>query len=156
MEKAIAHYLCRELLEDLHTNYNITQEEMKAINKKCVDRAYAVIKALDGDELALKGLLAQSALADNWDDPNEGELKELQLVGKMIKEEEESRPSGKYAKIWELVKRMDEAETYTDFSGVLHVSVKDRGYFQLDSKGLRYHMGSSQGLFQGHIQRATS
>ena len=55
MEKAIAHYLCRELIEDLHANYNISQEEMKAINKKCVDRAYAVIKALSGDELALKG-----------------------------------------------------------------------------------------------------
>ena len=77
MEKAIAHYLCRELIEDLHTNYNISQQEMKAINKKCVDRAYAVIKALSGDELAYRGLLSQAALADNWDDPKEGELKEL-------------------------------------------------------------------------------
>ena len=84
MEKAIAHYLCRELIEDLHTDYDISQEEMKAINIKCVDRAYAVIKALGGDELAYRGLLAQSALADNWDDPKEGELKELQLVGKIL------------------------------------------------------------------------
>ena len=125
MEKAIAHYLCRELIEDLHTNYNISQEEMKAINIKCVDRAYAVIKALDGDQLAYRGLLSQAVLADNLDDPKEGELKDLQLVGKILKEEEDNRPSGKYAKIWEMVKRIDEAETHTDFSGVLHVSVRE-------------------------------
>ena len=32
MEKAIAHYLCCELLEDLHAKYGISQEEMKTIN----------------------------------------------------------------------------------------------------------------------------
>ena len=87
MEKAIAHYLCRELIEDLHAKYDISQEETKSINIKCVDRAYSVLKAFDGDELALKGLLSQAVFADNWDNPKEGELKDLRLVGKMLKEE---------------------------------------------------------------------
>ena len=88
MEKAIVHYLCRELLEDLHAKYDIFQDEMKTINIKCVDRAYAVLKAFDGDELALKGLLSQAVFADNWDDPKEGEPEDLQLVGRILKEEE--------------------------------------------------------------------
>lgn len=82
----MAYYLCRELLEDLHAEFDIPQDEMKAINIKCVDRAHAVLKALEGDELALKGLLAQSIMANNWNDPSDEEYKKLRHLGEMLRE----------------------------------------------------------------------
>ncbi len=67
LEKGIAHYMCRELLiEDLHSEYNIPNSLIAEINKRSVDRAMAVVKALEGDELALRGLICQAVLANGW------------------------------------------------------------------------------------------
>lgn len=37
--KAWPLFLFREIIEEAHTKYNISQEEMKAMNKKACDRA---------------------------------------------------------------------------------------------------------------------
>jgi hypothetical protein len=39
--KALAYFVFREVIEDMHSNYTISQEEMAAMNKKAVNRAAA-------------------------------------------------------------------------------------------------------------------
>ena len=78
--------MCRELIEDIHSEYNIPNSVIAEINKRSVDRAMAVAKALEGDELALHGLICQAVLSNDWDDPNDGEYKKLTHLGEMLKE----------------------------------------------------------------------
>ena len=56
------------------------------INKRSVDRAMAVVKAFEGDELALHGLICQAVLANGWNDPSDEEYKKLRHLGEMLRE----------------------------------------------------------------------
>ena len=74
----------RELIKDLHSEYNILDPIIAKINKKSVDRATAVVKALEGDELALRSLICQAVLANGWDNPCDEEYKKLRCLGEML------------------------------------------------------------------------
>ena len=48
--KALAYFVFRGIIEDVHAEYNISQEEMKAMNKKAVNRAAAFLECIGDDE----------------------------------------------------------------------------------------------------------
>lgn len=84
-KKGIAHYMCRELIEDIYSECNIANSVIAEINKRSADKAMAVVKALAGDELVLRGLICQAVLANGWDDPCDEEYKKLMHLGEMLK-----------------------------------------------------------------------
>lgn len=86
LEKGIAYYMYRELIEDLHSEYSIPDYIMAKINKRSVDRAMAVVKSLKGDELALRALICQAILTEAWDDPCDEVYKKLRCLGEMLAE----------------------------------------------------------------------
>ena len=48
--KALAYLVFREVIEDVHAEYNISQDEMKAMNKKAVNRAAMFLECLEDKE----------------------------------------------------------------------------------------------------------
>ena len=67
-EKALAYYLVREILEDLHSEGKITEKEMLAINKTAVNRAHEYIMATK-NEAAHKAFVMNAVYCKDWDDP---------------------------------------------------------------------------------------
>lgn len=47
--KALAYFLYREVVEDAHSDYNISQEDMFAMNTKSVNRAKLLVDILDDE-----------------------------------------------------------------------------------------------------------
>lgn len=71
--KALAYFLERELIEDVHAEYNITNNEVKEINKTAVNRARMIIDFLD-DEKAIEAFYnVYSIYVYEWDDPEKTE-----------------------------------------------------------------------------------
>lgn len=67
--KSLAYFMFREIIEDVHVKYKITQEEMMAMNKKAVNRAAAFLECIGNDEL-LASLVQMLALeTTGWDNP---------------------------------------------------------------------------------------
>lgn len=54
---ALANYLFREVIEDAHVTYNISQKDMKAMCKDTVNRAVAILRATPYEELQLAVVL---------------------------------------------------------------------------------------------------
>ena len=48
--KALAYLVFREVIEDVHAEYNISQDEMKAMNKRAVNRAAMFLESLQHEE----------------------------------------------------------------------------------------------------------
>ena len=69
--KALAYFVFREIIEDVHAEYNITQEEMMSMNKKAVNRAAAFLECIgDNEKLATVASL-YSLETTGWDNPKE-------------------------------------------------------------------------------------
>ena len=71
MAKSLAYFVFREVMEDVHSKYNISQEEMVAMNKKAVNRAAAFLTCLEDDELMTALVQLLSLETTGWDDPKE-------------------------------------------------------------------------------------
>lgn len=86
-EKALAYYMVREILEDLHTEGKISDEEMCEINKTAVNRAYIYLKATKNED-AYKGFIMNAAFCKEWDDPDKetGDYDSWLEMGKSIKD----------------------------------------------------------------------
>lgn len=73
---AIANYIHREIIEEAHSCYNISQNDMEAMNRKAVNRARVLVDWLF-DETPDKLIIFQSAymatVYKEWDDPEETE-----------------------------------------------------------------------------------
>ena len=67
--KALANFLFREVIEDAHTKYNISQEDMKDMCKKAVNRA-ALYIALQHSErpTTMQAFAIHSISCNEWDD----------------------------------------------------------------------------------------
>ena len=64
--KALANLLFREIIEDAHVKYNISQEDMKAMNKKACDRAAMYLDLSEKEREAFK---IEAIECDGWDPP---------------------------------------------------------------------------------------
>lgn len=69
--KVLAYFVFREIIEDAHVKYNISQDEMMAMNRKAVNRAAAFLRCMGNDDLqaSLVGML--SPYVHGWDNPKE-------------------------------------------------------------------------------------
>jgi len=67
--KALAYFVFREIIEDVHSDYNISQEEMMAMNKRAVDRAAAFLECIGDDERLAAVVSLYSLQTTGWDDP---------------------------------------------------------------------------------------
>jgi len=65
--KAIASFLFREVIEDAHTKYNISQEDMKQMCKEAVNRA-AMFLSIKDDPKLYKALAIHAINGIEWDD----------------------------------------------------------------------------------------
>jgi len=86
--KAVAYFVFREVIEDVHAKYKITDEEMMAMNKKAVNRAAAFLSCLDDEELTASFVQMMSLEATGWDNPKEtaDTKRHLRLAGEIAEE----------------------------------------------------------------------
>lgn len=66
--KALANFLFREIIEDAHCKYNISQEDMKAMCKQAVNRAAVFLKVMSKPDM-YKAFSIYSIVGIKWDDP---------------------------------------------------------------------------------------
>lgn len=73
--KGLAHVLCRELIEYAHAEYKISDEEMKRINKRAVNRASKLMKLKEEHPKAYETYIAANVAlyCNGWDEPEEDE-----------------------------------------------------------------------------------
>lgn len=62
--KALAHFIFREVIENAHVKYNISQEDMCEMNKDAVNRAAMYLSLSDKEREAFK---IEAINCDNWD-----------------------------------------------------------------------------------------
>ena len=66
--KALANYLFREVIEEAHRKYDITQADMKKMCKTSVNRAALYIKLCDDPKLK-RAFLIEAMVCSQWDEP---------------------------------------------------------------------------------------
>ena len=69
--KAIAYFVFRELIEDVHDR--ISDDEMAELNRRAVDRAYALVKSMKSKNLTTGILLNCAYGIREWDNPRDTE-----------------------------------------------------------------------------------
>ena len=69
--KALAYFVFREIIEDVHSKYEIAQEEMMAMNKKAVNRAAAFLECIGDNEMLATVVNLYSLETTGWDNPKE-------------------------------------------------------------------------------------
>jgi hypothetical protein len=69
--KSLAYLIFREIIEDAHVKYNISQDEMMAMNKKAVNRAAAFLELIGNDELLSAAVSLLSFETTGWDNPKQ-------------------------------------------------------------------------------------
>ena len=65
--KALANFLFREIIEDAHVKYNISQEDIKAMCKAAVNRAAMFLGLIDNPKLH-KAFAIYAIGSEEWDD----------------------------------------------------------------------------------------
>ena len=68
LAKALANYMFREIIEDAHVEYKISQADMKKMNKQAVNRAALFFEILQDDDL-WEAFPIYSTGTNGWDDP---------------------------------------------------------------------------------------
>ena len=71
MAKSLAYFVFREVIEDIHSKYDISQKEMMTMNKKAVNRAAAFLSCFSDDELLAALVQLLSLETTGWDNPKE-------------------------------------------------------------------------------------
>ena len=74
LAKSIANYMFREVIEDAHAKYKISQEDMKIMCKKAVNRAAALLDTIEKG-LYEDSLTAYSYDTRDWDAPDEKQVR---------------------------------------------------------------------------------
>ncbi len=83
--KALANYMFREIIEDAHAKYGISQEDMKEMNKKAANRAKAFLDVIVQDPKMLQAFTSYAAFVMEWDAPEITEEEEniIEILGDM-------------------------------------------------------------------------
>ena len=81
--KALANFMFREIIENAHSKYHISQEDMKAMNKEAVNRAMLFL-TIKSDPDLYRAFAIEALGCEEWD---ESEMTEdlYQRVEKMMK-----------------------------------------------------------------------
>lgn len=83
--KAIANFVFREVIEDAHTKYNISQDDMRDMCKEAVNRS-AVLEQMFNDEELKKALILYGYSTNEWDAPDSKEVAlKLQQLYNIVK-----------------------------------------------------------------------
>lgn len=85
--KALANYLFREIIEESHGKYKISQADMKQMCKTSVNRAALYIKLCDDPKLK-RAFLIEAMVCQQWDEPEitQDILEEQKLFEKIAEE----------------------------------------------------------------------
>lgn len=78
--KALANFMFREIIEDAHSKHNISQEDMKAMNKEAVNRAMLFL-TIKSDPDMYRAFAIEALGCEEWD---ESEMTE-ELYDRMAK-----------------------------------------------------------------------
>lgn len=65
--KALANFMFREIIEDVHAKYNISQEDMKAMNKEAVNRAMLFL-TIKSDPDLYRAFAIEALGCNEWDE----------------------------------------------------------------------------------------
>ena len=65
--KALANFMFREIIEDVHAKYNISQEDMKAMNKDAVNRAMLFL-TIKSDPDLYRAFAIEALGCNEWDE----------------------------------------------------------------------------------------
>ena len=65
--KALANFMFREIIEDAHAKYNISQEDMKAMNKEAVNRAMLFL-TIKSDSDLYRAFAIEALGCNEWDE----------------------------------------------------------------------------------------
>lgn len=68
LAKAIAHFMFREIVEDIHADGKITDDEMMSLNKEACNRADFLVKVLS-DKDTMLAFEIESAMCTGWEPP---------------------------------------------------------------------------------------
>ena len=81
--KALANFMFREIIENAHSKYHISQEDMKAMNKEAINRAMLFL-TIKSDPDLYRAFAIEALGCEEWD---ESEMTEdlYQRVEKMMK-----------------------------------------------------------------------
>ena len=67
--KALANYMFREIIEDAHVKYGISQEDMKEMNKKAANRAKAFLDVIIQEPKMFQAFASYAAFVMEWNAP---------------------------------------------------------------------------------------
>lgn len=83
--KALANFMFREIIEDAHVMYGISQEDMKEMNKRAANRAKAFLDVIVQDPKMFQAFASYAAFVLEWDAPEitEEEKQIIEYLGDM-------------------------------------------------------------------------
>ena len=87
--KALANYMFREIIEDAHVKYGISQEDMKEMNKKAANRAKVFLDVIVQDPKMLQAFASYAAFVMEWDEAEITEeeqqiIEELRIMANLL------------------------------------------------------------------------
>lgn len=74
LSKALANYLFREVIEDAHAKYKISEEDVKTMCENAVNRAEALIRIMDNGG-SMQSIIGYSLYTKKWNPPDEEHVK---------------------------------------------------------------------------------
>ena len=96
--KALANFMFRQIVEDIHAEGKITNEEMKRLNKEAVNRAALLMDDIFQNRDTKMAFLIEAAGCGHWDPPESNEYlddvrEKLHRIGSELRDirEEEAR-----------------------------------------------------------------
>lgn len=69
LPKALSAFLFREVIEDVHSKYNISQEEMMRMNKEVCNRAKLFVDEIMPDPVMQMAFMVEAIQCNDWDAP---------------------------------------------------------------------------------------
>ncbi len=88
LSKALAYYLFREIIEDVHAEYGIPDEKMEKMNRKAANRAKLFVQEIMGSNAMQMAFGVESIMCDKWDNPEitGDELRDLAVFKDLARE----------------------------------------------------------------------
>ena len=79
--KALAYYLFREIIEDVHAKYKIPDAEMKEMNIKAANRAKLFLENIMNDKWLMLAFTIEASMCTGWNkaEISESEIKDFEL-----------------------------------------------------------------------------
>ena len=85
--KALAYYLFREIMEDVHAKYKISDDEMKEMNIKAANRAKLFLEGIMNDKWLTLAFTIEASMCTGWNraEISESEIKDFELFSSLAK-----------------------------------------------------------------------